>query len=264
MGSAEWPNLGFQYDFHPAIDIARTGNVVAMISGKVIRIAGSGENQYMVVQTDEGGGYWDGTYVRYVHFVPRPGLKQDDYVSEGEVIGTVVKGGDHLHLEFNTWDWQDLNYTVNPMAFLSYLDNNTNFTISDPQHEFDQDYGNYISYRVQIPADELDMAMTEIFLTGRDDLIEYDTFQLTRNRESKVDFDLRINCGSDDNFVNGIRIVPRIFYSWSNSKTIYFHFFLYEFYYQILDELKGRAIAQDLYSTEISSNLICKKVKRCL
>jgi len=249
IGSQEYPDLGYIYDFHRGVDIARTGNVQAILSGTVKEIYGSG----MVVETDQSP--WWG-YFRYYHFDAKDALSVGSTITEGEFIGTVASGDDHLDVKFYNWDYNDPDDAWNPMAILPYTNNDTNFKISTPQIGSDAE-GTYVEYYVRCDDDELDVETIKLFLIGEDEYgNEYDESQLILWGENEVDYNIRKNCGDDQGYTNGIRIIPRIFHYWDSYKTVYFRFYFDPFYYGEMVSIVGKAVAYDLYRTEISSNWV--------
>lgn len=133
LGSQEYPNPGYNYDFHRGIDILGTGNVKAILSGTVIEIYGSGEEQGMGVQIDDNDDpWWNGGYFKYHHFAPKQGLEVGSIITQGEIIGTVASGEDHLDIKYYPYVYRDPVDVWHPLWVLDYPNNDTNFEVRVP------------------------------------------------------------------------------------------------------------------------------------
>ena len=262
LGTAEYPNSGYDYDFHRGTDIGRTGDVVAVLSGIVVRVLTDIDG---VIIED-----LDGSHIRYSHMSHE--LSVNDPVIEGQLIGQITAPEDHLDVKYyytftDLEDLDQLDAADHPMWVLPYADANTNFSILDPRLNVDSD-GAYIELYARVDDNELDLNSVDLFLTGTTrNGAELDETLLLRGSDlptNVVDYVSRINIGDrqvdddDVGFNNWIRILPRRFSKSDPYHTVYFRFYLDPFWYGELQDgtFSGFAVARDANFNERTSHTI--------
>ena len=234
-GSQNYPNIGYDYDFHAAIDIAApVGEIIYPVTdGIVEKINNSNsDNEYIIIKHEDSYGPF---LVKYLHVDVNTNLNNGDTVIGGStIIGTVrnySSGGSHLDIRFFPYisSWLDIfffdanadnpgkilvgtNYTNLPIP----LDENGNElswnsqSLLHTQRDYHVGQGNpagaaYFQIGIRVYDDELDFENLEIFLLGTDGINFYNQDELLNNNSfptfpSVVDYLNRINCG--DTYIN--------------------------------------------------------------
>jgi len=265
LGTAEYPDTGYDYDFHAGIDIGGSAytEIKAIESGVVVEVG----DDYFIVKSDT---YDD--WVQYLHVTHT--LDENDPVTEGAFICQVADiTGPHLDIKYYPLrpgeDKDQLlphyreegkrNSSWHPMEVLPFGDYDNNYEVVPTPYLDDDETGTYAEFYGRVDDQELDLVATRIFLEGDG----YTTNQILigdgvdGTRDHYVDFNERINCGdlvganSDSGFNHpGIRIIPRIFnggqWGYDNYHTVYFRFYLDENVLILLNGLDMRAEAVDV------------------
>ncbi|MCH8068334.1 MAG: right-handed parallel beta-helix repeat-containing protein, partial [Candidatus Marinimicrobia bacterium] len=252
--TAEYPDQGYDYDFHAGIDIGgiNGSNVKAIESGTVVkRDIDDYGNYYFVVKSQL---YED--WIQYMHVQNRPQVGQN--VTGGTVICQV--SGNHLDIKWyprpedfdpssDTAPYEDSekrNLSYHPMYIFwdsdcdptNDLNYDVDFNSTDVQTD---DKGDYMEIYGRVDDQQLDLTTAQIDLTALDEygytISTLDILNGNSDTDNIVDYDLRWNCGdleygdSDSGNNNpNIRIIPRIFrggLTGSDSyHTVYFRFYL--------------------------------------
>jgi len=102
--------------------------IVAYKTGKLIKVVASDQYPYGDMEIDHGGGL----ITRYLHVIPRSGLKKGDTVYGGQQIGKLYRYFDgsteQTHLHFEAYKDGKL---LNPTSMISSAKNNTSAPLSD-------------------------------------------------------------------------------------------------------------------------------------
>lgn len=252
----EYPNAGYDYDFHAGTDIGATygSDVRAIESGTVVK---KGTDFFVV----ESSTYFD--WIRYTHVAHS--LDVDDTVIEGNVICQIEPLQNHLDVKYYPLgtgvptpynETDHYNYTHHPMTVLPYSNYDTEYEIVPTTTTGFDETGTYVEFYLTVDDDELDLIAGKVFLEGDG----YTTFNILKNGfidDNYVDLESRMNCGDSagedmDEGVNNeaIRIIPRIFDGgqWGGDpyQKVYSRFYLNESVVYSLSSLDVRVESLDV------------------
>lgn len=263
LGSANYPNTGYDYDFHGGVDIGNAPqgtNIYALFDGIVVD---KGSSWVTVSKSTE-----EGVYFKFHH------LQNISVNINDQVTGGVTKLGEtdsQIHL--------DLRYLVKQPPNLDYVDNTDwglhDYNAQNPSSvlvtsnasapvilDTDGDalnhlileeddgtshsnqQGMYFEIGARVVDDELDVSTVLVGLTWEDglgnvydhgDLLMPSTCTDYPNLPNYVDYDFRINCGDltgTDSDVghncDPVGIYPRRFSRADNYHTVYFRWYINE------------------------------------
>lgn len=205
--------LNGAYDFHRGLDISLDLNaeILAAKRGTVVFAGSDAENfpragNFVILEheLDEMTGYLHLNAIA-------DGIEAGVVVDQGTVIGYAGDSGEDInsvHLHFNYYKNavsgeipSDENDTYPPLEVLPYSDTsghvinsitvNTNIFTSVT-----------VELSVSVPADEMDLDRVEVVITDNAGDAIYDQI---------VEFSSRSNCGTDEDEINSIQIVPEDF-----------------------------------------------------
>jgi|GEM_PF-6652218 len=262
LGSMEYPNSGYDYDWHGGVDIGiSAGSVKSILSGTVYALTSEG---FVAKSSDISP-----RYIRYSHINRTVGLNQ--ILTEGQIIGTINPNVSPPHLDikyyYSTGGFNGIQDSDHPMGLLPYTNIDGNFQVGDPSIHTDT-YGQYIEIYGRVDDDELDLNNIKLFLTG---IIQGgstidQTFLLKGSLQpnNEIDYEWRINIGDtlieddDTGFNNEIRILPKIFNQNDNYHTVYFRFYLNSFWVGQLQNatMQAYAIITDIKGNTKQSNTV--------
>ncbi|MBW6534860.1 MAG: peptidoglycan DD-metalloendopeptidase family protein [Mariniphaga sp.] len=263
LGSANYPNTGYDYDFHGGVDIGNAPqgtNIYALFDGVVLD---KGSSWVTVSKSTE-----DGVYFKFHH------LQNISVNINDQVTGGVTKLGEtdnqiHLDLRYlnkqppnldyvDNADWGLYDYNAqNPASVL--VTNNASSPVildayGDPLNHLilDEDDGTshynqqgmYFEIGARVVDDELDVSTVLVMMTWEDetgnvydaaDLLMPSTCTDYPNLPNYVDYDFRINCGdiTGNNSDVGhncepVGIYPKRFSRTDDYHTVYFRWYINE------------------------------------
>lgn len=263
LGSANYPNTGYDYDFHGGVDIGNTPegtNIYPMFDGVVV---GKASNWVTVSKSTE-----EGVYFKYQH------LKNISVNINDQVTGGITKLGEtdsqiHLDLRYLSKQPPNLDYVDNDDWGLHdyYAKNPANVLVTsnvsspiildsdgysfnylmleeDNGTSYSNQQGKYFEIGVRVEDDELDISTVIVELTWTDesenvydasDLLMPSTCTDFPSLPNYIDYDFRINCGditgtnSDvGHNCESVGIYPRRFNRTDNTHTVYFRWYINE------------------------------------
>lgn len=230
LGSGEYPNTGYNYDFHAAIDIgAPIGtNVYPIINGTVEKkFDTNDDNERIYIKYNDGG---DDFIVCYFHVEIASGMNEGIPVTGGTTVVATVRdysGADHLdvrlflvddydEIDAETWsnadnpgyvlcddidEFDDSPFMMDENQNYLFDYNTINVSEDNSTVHFNQ-IGKYFEVGARVRRDEVDMDWIQVSLDGwdEDNNTYYTETQILRYPEImderyKVDYSLQINCG---------------------------------------------------------------------
>jgi len=204
-----WQASQHRYDYHAGIDIA------APLDTPIHAIAGGTVFKAGWLSDDAGLGvvlrHPDlGFYSAYLHLNSTP-VTVSQVITQGQVIGYVGNSGTtnfyHVHTEIRLTATDYPTSTRNVMGYLPRPDTTTP-TIQIASLQSDPIYSPTVSLVITVPRNELDLNRLRVTLQDRATAAVID--------DQFVDFNLRVNTGSDALDQDGIRLIPGHF----NTSTV--------------------------------------------
>lgn len=233
LGSANYPDENYNYDFHAAIDIgALIGtNVYSVLDGTIAEINNSNDdNERIIVEYSDSYGTF---FICYFHIECNSNLsKGDDVYAGSTVLGTIRDfsyGGDHLDIRYidvptvddiNQVTWSN---SLNPGEFLTndYYSHFSNDPIllnedeeeltnsflpsimEDTETNYSNQQGEFFKIGARVRRGEVDLDWMYVFMSAWDsndrfytelDLLLPSGLEGEDNR-NVVEYEARINCG---------------------------------------------------------------------
>jgi hypothetical protein len=264
LNSNEYPQSGYDYDFHAGIDISGTAwtNVYPIYNSYIVDMGSS-----WITIKPVG---WTNVYYKYQHIYIESGLSIGNYVAGGSTVLGQTDNGNHLDFRFlikptahadyvDNWDWGVNDYNAYNPAY-DLVENNTTIPLIVDEYgspissmsyiDIDEDngtlhgnqQGGYFVIGARSEDDELDIDKITVLLEGTDDnnnRYYEDELLLPTNTTDhpqwphRVWYDLRYNCGDLDgndsdigHNSESVGIYPKILTS--DHHTVYFRWYINE------------------------------------
>lgn len=292
IGSANYPNSGYDYDFHGGVDIGNattSTNVYPMFNGVVVDKDNIGAVTWITLSKSSE----PGVYFKYHHLHNITVDKNDVVVGGTTILGQIED--DHLDIRYldktgslnpnylDNLDWGVHDYNTRSPSYVlvtsntaspTFVDSDGNafsylYLVEDNGTSHNNQQGKYIEFGVRVLDDELDLTNVNIQLTWEDDNGNtYDAVDLlllsTCNDYSElpfmVDYDFKINCGDitgTDSDVGhncgSVGIYPRGFSRTDNYHTVYFRWYINESFWDE-NNISVYDVYADIYALDAAYN----------